>query len=55
MKTLAIFLTAFIMWYLIFTLVSWDYNIGHWHWGARLMWLFFGTVANSGLQNAYNK
>lgn len=55
MKTLAIFLTAFIMWYLIFTLVSWNYNIEHWHWFSRFCWLVLGTVSNSNWQKMYNK
>tara|TARA_R110000868_G_scaffold143881_1_gene362606 strand:- start:756 stop:920 length:165 start_codon:yes stop_codon:yes gene_type:complete len=53
MKTVAIFLTALIMWYLVFSLVIFDLNPAHWHWVARLLCTLGVLGTNDNWQKRY--
>lgn len=53
MKQLAIFLTALIVWYLIFSLIAFNLNPAHWHWVARLLCTLGILGTNDNWQHRY--
>lgn len=44
-KTIIKLLFGTFLWYGIFSLCIWDYNIAHWSWVARAVCLFFTVIA----------
>ena len=53
MKQLAIFLTALIMWYLLFSLITFNLNPAHWHWVARLLCTLGVLITNDNWQHRH--
>lgn len=52
---IAALITPFLLWYLLFSFIFWNFSINSWHWGVRIMYFFLSLSSFSSSLEFYEE
>jgi len=54
-ETILMIVAPFCLWYAVFILICAEWNISHWHWAARTIWVLISLITMAKIFKNFSK